>query len=152
MAWDTNNVTLIGRLTRDPEMAYTGNNTPVCKFSIANNRGSNPDEVNFFDITTWNKTATLCSQSLHKGSRIAVEGKLRQERFQDKSGQNRSKVTITANTIQFLDPRSDSDSPSVAGQNRASTHVSSSSPKNDTDIDFENISNETMNNDEEVPF
>jgi single-strand DNA-binding protein len=106
MAWDINQVVLIGRLTRDPQLSQTsGNNTPVCRFSIANNRGKNQDDVSFFDITAWNQTAERCAQYLTKGSQVAVEGRLRQFRFQDKSGQNRSKVEVVANTVQFLGTR-----------------------------------------------
>ena len=69
MAWDINQVVLVGRLTRDPDLSYTKTNTPICKFSIANNRGgtNSAEEVNFFNITAWDKLASTCSQFLKKG-------------------------------------------------------------------------------------
>jgi len=101
---DYNNVGILGRLTRDPELSYTGNQTPICKFSIANNkRGTNgQDEVNFFDIVAWSKVATNCSQYLKKGSQVLISGRLEQNRYQDKTGQNRSSITVVAVSVQFI--------------------------------------------------
>jgi single-strand DNA-binding protein len=98
---DINNVVEVGRLTRDPEMGYTNQQTPYCRFSIAVN-GMKQDDVSYFDITAWNKTATSCGQYLKKGSRVGITGRLHQNRFTDKAGQNRSKIEIVANNVQFL--------------------------------------------------
>lgn len=110
MATDINQVFLIGRLTKDVELSYTpGNNTALVKFSMANNefRGNNQDEqVSYFDIVVWGKMAEVCNQFLAKGRQVAIVGRLRQERFQDKQGQNRSKVVIVAANVQFLSDRS----------------------------------------------
>ena len=100
MSYDTKQTILVGRLTRDPEVAYTKQNTPVVKFSIASNRRK--DEVNFFDIVAWDKLADTCSKFLQKGRQVIVTGRLQQSRFQDKNGQNRSKVEIVANNVQFI--------------------------------------------------
>lgn len=110
MARDINSVILVGRLTRDPELSYTQNQTAICRFSIANNRiGANQqEEVNFFDIVTWDKIATSCSQYLKKGRQVVVEGRLQQNRFQDKqTGANRSKVEVVAQSVQFTGGRQD---------------------------------------------
>ena len=104
MARDINSVILVGRLTRDPEFSYTQNQTPFCRFSIANNRmGANQqEEVNFFDIITWDKIATTCSQYLKKGRQVVIEGRLKQDRFQDQSGVSKSRVEIVASSVQFI--------------------------------------------------
>jgi single-strand DNA-binding protein len=105
MAWDINNTILVGRLTNDPDFTMTkNNNTPICKFSIANNRGNgdSAETVSFFNIIAWKKTAELCNQYLKKGSQVVIEGTLRQNRFQDQNGQNRSRVEIVANNVQFI--------------------------------------------------
>ena len=106
MANDINQVILIGRLTRDVELSYTpNNNTALARFGIACNeyrgQGKN-EEVNYFDIVVWGKMAEVCNQFISKGKQVAISGKLRQERYQDKQGQNRSKVSIVANSVQFI--------------------------------------------------
>ncbi|HBE03427.1 MAG: hypothetical protein A2096_00525 [Spirochaetes bacterium GWF1_41_5] len=107
MAWDINHVIVIGRLVRDPELSYTPNQTPICKFTIANNRRAaaqnEKDNANFFNIVAWNKSAELCGQFLKKGKRCCIEGRLQQHSYEDKSGQKRSAVEIIVNTVQFLD-------------------------------------------------
>ena len=100
MSWDINQVILVGRLAKDPELRYTQQGTPVCSFSIANNQGQ--ESTSYFDIVTWNKQAENCSQYLSKGKQIAVNGRLSQRKWQDQNGQNRYKIEIIANTVQFL--------------------------------------------------
>jgi len=101
---DLNNVSLTGRLVRDPEISYLNNNMVVMKGSLAVN-GYKKDEVNYIDITVWGKAAESCNSYVHKGSRIAVEGSIKQERWTDQqSGQNRSKITINCSRVVFLDP------------------------------------------------
>lgn len=106
MAFDINSVLLVGRLTRDVDLSYLpNNNTPIAKFSIANNTGKDEKSVNYFDVTAWDKLAEVCSQFLKKGSQVVIQGRLQQQRFQDKTGQNRSKVEITATNVQFVGGR-----------------------------------------------
>ena len=100
MAFDQNATFHVGRLTRDPELSYTKSEVPVCKFSIANNSGK--DDVNFFDCVAFKNTATSCAQYLRKGSQVVIEGRLKQSRWTDKNGQNRSKVEIVATSVQFI--------------------------------------------------
>jgi len=108
MARDLNDVNIIGRLVRDPEIRYTASGTPVAKFSIANNmtyvqNNERKDSVNYFDVNVWGNQAVNCEKYLKKGNQVAINGSLRQNRWVDKaSGQTRSKIEITANTVQFL--------------------------------------------------
>lgn len=108
MARDLNQVFVIGRLVRDPEIKYTPSGTPVTKFSIANNQSIKKGEVyedyvNYFDVTVWGNQAVNCEKYLSKGKQIAITGELRQSRWTDEGpGQNRSKVEITAHSVQFL--------------------------------------------------
>lgn len=118
---DYNHVAQIGRLTRDPELSYTpGNNTALCRFSIAGNRkwksnGEQKEHVNYFDVSVWGKMAEVCNQYLSKGSQVHVSGELKQERFQDKQGQNKSKVIINADKVQFIGSNNNQDGKSSAG-------------------------------------
>jgi single-strand DNA-binding protein len=103
---DLNHVVLIGRLTRDAELKIIANGQAVCKFSVAVNRrkksGDNwEDEANFFDIVLWGKQGETLNQYLKKGKMVAIDGELRQDRWQQ-DGQNRSKVEIVASFIQLL--------------------------------------------------
>lgn len=109
---DINHVLVIGRLTRDfgadpRTFFYTTGGTACAKVSVAVNRsvkqsdGQWTDEVSFFDVTIWGKTAENLKPYLVKGKQIAVDGYLKQDRWQ-KDGQNFSKVNIVANSVQLL--------------------------------------------------
>jgi len=103
---DVNHVVLIGRLTRDAELKYTNTGFAVSKISIAVNRRKKSgdtwtEEVSYFDVVIWGKTAESLNQYLTKGKQIAVEGELRQNRW-EQDGQTRSKVEISATNIQLL--------------------------------------------------
>jgi single-strand DNA-binding protein len=110
---DFNNVLLAGRLTRDPELKVTrANAVPFTELSLAVNRSFKRDgkwskEVSYFDIVVWKQQAELCCKYLHKGSSILVSGELEQQRWTDKStGKGRSKITVRAMRVQFLDAKS----------------------------------------------
>ncbi|MDR1785045.1 MAG: single-stranded DNA-binding protein [Spirochaetaceae bacterium] len=103
---DVNHVILIGRLTRDAELKYTAGGYPISNFAIAVNRRKKSgdqwvDEVSYFDITLFGKSAEALKQYLVKGKQVAVEGELRQDRW-EQDGQPRSKVVIVANNVQLL--------------------------------------------------
>ncbi|MEW6378784.1 MAG: single-stranded DNA-binding protein [bacterium] len=107
-----NKVILMGNLTKDPELRYTSNGLAVAHLSLAVNRrftakeGEKKEEVDFFDIETWDKQAELCSEYLNKGSGVLIEGRLKQDRWEDETGSKRSKIKIVATAIQFLPKRS----------------------------------------------
>lgn len=109
------NLTLIeGRLVSDPEIRYTQGGTALCKFSIANNYAYYRDdelqkEVNYFDVTTWSKLAEQCNEYLKKGRRVIVNGRLRQNRWQDEEGANHSRIDIIGTQVQFLDSKDNGD-------------------------------------------
>jgi single-strand DNA-binding protein len=103
---DINHVALVGRLTRDAELKYTGSGQAVSKFSIAINRRKKSgtdwvDEVHFFDIVLWGRQGEILNQYLVKGKQIGVEGELRQERW-EKDGITRSRVEVVASNVQLL--------------------------------------------------
>lgn len=107
---DINKVVLVGRLTRDAEHSYTQSGYSLLKFSLASNRRRKQgdqwvDEANFFDVTLWGKRGEAIAGFMTKGKQVAVEGQLRQERWESQDGSKRSKVTIDANNIQFLGSR-----------------------------------------------
>jgi len=103
-----NKVLLIGNLTRDPELRYTSGGTAVASFGLAVNRKFKQgeewkDEVCFVDITVWAKQGENCAEYLNKGSLAFIEGRLNYQTWEDKqSGQQRSKLEVVANNVQFL--------------------------------------------------
>ncbi|MBQ1983496.1 MAG: single-stranded DNA-binding protein [Spirochaetaceae bacterium] len=116
---DLNHVTLIGRLTRDAELKYTPGGLAISSFSIAVNRRRKNgdqwvDEVSYFDINLYGKPAESLKQYLTKGKQVAVDGELRQDRW-EKDGQNHSRIYIAANNVQLLGGNSGSSNYSNAG-------------------------------------
>jgi single-strand DNA-binding protein len=106
MAQDINHVVIVGRVTRNAELKYTNTGTPVSKVGIAVNRRRKKDdqwidEVSYFNVTIWGKTAESLQNYLVKGKQIGVDGELRQNRW-EQDGQAKSTVEIVANNIQLL--------------------------------------------------
>jgi single-strand DNA-binding protein len=102
MATDINTITIIGRLTRDAETRTVGDKT-VASFAIASNYYAGKDKgegVNYVDVEYWTRPEFL--QHLKKGKHVAVAGTLRQDRWQDKDGQNRSKIKVLGHEVQLL--------------------------------------------------
>ena len=107
---DLNRVTLIGRLTRDSELKYANTATgeiAVCRFAIAVNKfrksgEQRTEEANFFDIVLWGRAAESLSKYLVKGKQVAIDGELRQDRWTQEDGQQRSRVEIVAQNVQLL--------------------------------------------------
>lgn len=107
MSKDLNKWIGIGRLTRDSDLLYTKNNFPITKFSIANNnmrKGANgyEDEVSYFNCTILGKMGENLNQYLNRGQQVAVEGRLKQERWNDSEGNKRSQIAIMVDSIQLL--------------------------------------------------
>ena len=108
-----NKVLLMGNLTRDPELRYTSGGTAVASFGLAVNRKFKQgeewkDEVCFVDITVWAKQGENCAEYLNKGSQAFIEGRLNYQTWEDKqSGQQRSKLEVVANNVQFLTKQGD---------------------------------------------
>ncbi len=102
-----NKVLLMGNLTKAPEVRYTPNGSAVCDFSIALNRryqsnGQDRDEVCYVDVVVWAKQAESCGRYLQKGSPVFVEGRLRNDNWEDKDGNKRSRLRVTAERVQFM--------------------------------------------------
>ena len=104
---DINTTVMQGRLGKDPELRYLPNNTPVCGFSIAHTKrykdqqGGKQEKTSWFDVEVFGKSAESCSQYLEKGQQATVQGELVQDQWQNKEGQNRSKVKIKAFQVSF---------------------------------------------------
>lgn len=90
-------VTLVGNVGADPELRFTSSGKPVCTFSVAENRKRGEEsESHWFDVTCWNALAENVAESVVKGTRIIVVGRLEQRKWTTDSGDKRSKVEVIA--------------------------------------------------------
>jgi single-strand DNA-binding protein len=146
----------IGRLTRDPELRYTPSGRAVCRFGLAINRsyknqeGTNVEDTLFINISVWGKQAEYCSQFLKKGRRIAVNGELRSNTWQDREGNKRITFEISARTIQFLDYLKDLDSTTDEKFAKAGGYKEENS--GEENAEEENNFVDENSNEEDIPF
>ena len=134
MARSINQVILMGRLTRDPEQRTTSGGKNIASFSIAVDRGGSEDAADFFDVTAWEKLGDLVMQYLQKGRRVLVQGRLRQDSWDDKeTGKKRSRIEVTATDVTLLDgPNGEGNE---GGASRSNGGASSNSRKEDVVIE-----------------
>lgn len=111
MPADLNRVTLVGRLTRDPELRHTGGGDPICSIRLAvssrsrDESGNWGDKSNYFDVTVFGRQAQTAADYLAKGRRIGVDGRLSWREWQAQDGTKRQAVEVIANDLFFLDSR-----------------------------------------------
>jgi single-strand DNA-binding protein len=118
-----NKVLLMGNLTRDPELKRTSSDMAVAQLSIAVNRqykdrnGEQVKETTYVDCEAWGRTAEVMSQYLGKGKPVFVEGRLKLDQWQDKEGNNRSKLKMVVEKFEFSDSKGNQTSapPSTGG-------------------------------------
>ena len=115
-----NHITLMGRLTRDPELRRTGNGTAVTSFSLAVDRDfksqSGEKETDFIDVVAWRSSAEFVSKYFTKGRMAVVEGRLQIRDWTDKDGGKRRSAQVVADNVYFGDSKrtvSDSDTPAA---------------------------------------
>src|SRR5574344_962923 len=97
MAKSINQVILMGRLTRDPEQRTTTSGKTIVSFGIAVDRGGQDDGADFFDVNAWEKLGELVMQYLSKGRRVLVQGRLRQDSWDDKkTSKKRTRIEVVA--------------------------------------------------------
>jgi single-strand DNA-binding protein len=111
-----NRVILVGHLTKDVELKYAPSGTAIAKFGLATNRtykdnstGENKQEVMFIDITVFGRSAEIVNQYLRKGSKVLIEGRLILEQWVDSTGQKRSKHSIIAEKVQFMETKAEAE-------------------------------------------
>jgi len=151
MAKSINQVILMGRLTRDPEQRTTSGGKTIASFSIAVDRGGDSDAADFFEITAWEKLGELVIQYLGKGRRVLVQGRLRQDSWDDKeTGKKRSRVEVTATDVTFLDGPSDGQGGGSAAQSSSSKASAPSTSKSE-DVVIEDIDDKPIDL-SEIPF
>ena len=120
-----NHITLMGRLTRDPELRYTQSGTAVASFSLAVDRDfSSKDggerQTDFIDIVAWRQTGEFVSKYFTKGSMAVVSGRLQIRDWQDKDGNKRRSAEVVAENVYFGDSKRSSESTPSASSGRSS--------------------------------
>ena len=104
-----NNVTLMGRLVRNPELRYTQNQTPVASFTLACERDTKDKTTDFFDCTAWRHTAEFVNSYMTKGQMIVVTGRLQIRQWNDKDGNKRTAPEINVDNAYFAENKRKSD-------------------------------------------
>lgn len=113
MPADLNRVTLVGRLTRDPELRHTAGGDAVCSMRVAvssrarDENGQWGDKSNYFDVVVFGRQAESASNYLSKGRRIGIDGRLSWREWTSQDGGKRQSVEVVANDVFFLDSRGD---------------------------------------------
>lgn len=153
---DIARVTIVGRLTRDPELRQLPSGTSLCKLGVAVNSsikdssGQWVEKANFFDVTVWGPQGENCAKYLAKGRQVAVDGRLNYDAWEAQDGSKRSKVDIIADTVMFLGGQGDGAGQSgESGGGRSANRGPSSGSGDDDfrDIDFSKIDDE-----DDIPF
>jgi single-strand DNA-binding protein len=100
MAGFYNRITVVGNLTRDPEIRYLSSGAGVTKFTVAiNRRTKQGDDVTYIDVVAWNKLGEICNSYLKKGASVLVEGRLAIRSYDDKDGIKRKAVERPAGEV-----------------------------------------------------
>lgn len=123
-----NRLTIIGNLTRDPELRTTGSGINVCSFTVAVNRRRTVEgqqEADFFRVTAWRQLGENCQRYLAKGRKVAVTGPISVSTYQASDGSTRAQMEITADDVEFLSGRNEESSSYPA----ASSYQAAPAPK-----------------------
>ena len=147
-----NKVILIGRLTQEPEMRTTSNGTATTSFNIAVQRNftnqNGEREADFFRVVAWRKQAENIARYCHKGTQVAVEGRLQNNNYEAQDGTRRYSIDVIADNVSFLGSRGD------ANQTSSNQH----NVENDVEVNessdpiFEDFGDEVTLTDEDLPF
>ena len=141
-----NKVVLMGRLTRDPDVRYTSNNTLVASFSLAVNRRfvrqGEERQADFINIVAWDKTGEFCSKYFKKGQQVGIIGRIQTRNYDDKDGKKVYVTEVIAEEAYFADTRREAEA-NPFGDNNASGATFNA---NATPNDFSQVT------DDDLPF
>lgn len=144
-----NKVFLIGRLTRDPELRYTGSNVAVASFSLAVNRNftnqAGERETDFINIVVWRKQAENVKNYLTQGSQVAIDGRIQTRSYDGEDGKKRYVTEVVADNVEFLGTKASNNNQGMASQNV-------STPTEPTPYDFGKAPESTGTNVDSNPF
>lgn len=142
MARGIAHVTLVGRLTRDPELRQTAGGMAVCQLGVAVNSSTKDpsgqwvDKPNFFDVVVYGVQGENCSRYLAKGREVAVDGRLDQRSWDAQDGTKRSKVEIIADSVMFIGGQGGGETREPAARSAAQPASDAAAQDDFRDIDF----------------
>jgi len=144
-----NHIVIMGRLTRDPELRYTGSNVPVASFSLAVDRDFGKDErqTDFINCVAWRQTGEFVSKYFQKGSMAVVSGRLQIRDYTDRDGNKRTAAEVVADNVYFGESKRRDDGESRQGSYQAPSRNSFDSAKT-KDSSFQEIDE----SDGDLPF
>lgn len=134
-----NKLTIIGNLTRDPELRTVGSGISVCDFTVAVNRrrtGEGQQEADFFRVTAWRQLGETCAKYLAKGRKVCVVGPVSVRTYQTQQGETRAQLEVTADDIEFLSPRDQAEEQYQAQERKAIQQESQFTPISGEDLLF----------------
>lgn len=136
-----NYVSLLGRLTKDPELKYTQSGKAFCRFSVAVSREFNRELTDFINCVAWDKTAETIAEYLRKGRRILVQGRIQTGSYDDKNGQKVYTTDIVVDKFEFVD--------TANSNNQPQSYPAQNAPVNNS---FVNNDSEDIMDDDDFPF
>lgn len=143
-----NKLTIIGNLTRDPELRTTTNGVNVCDFTVAVNRrrqqSEGQPEADYFRVTAWKERGELCAKYLAKGRKVCVIGPVSVRTYTGNDGTTRASLEITADEVEFLSSRGENEN----APSQSYAPAQSSAPNRDPQTGYEQVSF----NPDELPF
>ena len=153
-----NHITIMGRLTRDPELRHTQSNTPVASFTVAvdrdfSGRDGGEKQTDFIDCVAWRQTGEFVSKYFRKGSMIVVSGKLQSRKWQDRDGNNRTNWDVIADNVYFGESRRDGGD--TTGNDRSYNRSEPARRENSYNSNYSNNSYSSfseMEDDGDLPF
>lgn len=145
-----NHITIMGRLTRDPELRRTGSGTAVASFTIAVDRDFAPKdggekETDFIECTAWKHTAEFVSKHFSKGRMAVVSGRLQMRKWTDKDGNKRVSAEVVTDNVYFGDSKKEASSGDSYGAN---PYLAAVTPNTDPAQDFAMLDDD----DAQIPF
>ncbi|MBP3649129.1 MAG: single-stranded DNA-binding protein [Clostridia bacterium] len=100
-----NKLTIIGNLTRDPELRQVGEDKTVCNLTVAVNGRGRDSHPTYFRVSVWNGLGETCEQYLRKGSKVAVTGRVDVSTYQSSDGTTKASLDVLAEDVEFLTPK-----------------------------------------------
>lgn len=151
-----NKVVLIGRLSRDPELRHTSNNTPVCQINVAISRpisqGKEP-ETDFINVTIWNKQAENLVKYVKKGNQIAIEGRIQTRSYDNEEGKKVYVTEVLANHIEFIGNNSNKTSNNEKqGESNKTSYTAEEIDNMPSDDPFSKFGQKLEISDSDLPF
>lgn len=150
-----NNVVLVGRLTKDIDLRYTGNGTAVGNFTLAVNRKVKSDgqpTADFINCVAWKKTAEIIANHTKKGSQVGVEGSIQTRSYDNNEGKRVYITEVLVQSVTLLDSKSENGNGNGNESNKQSSNNTTNTPSNMGNDPFDRGSQPIDISDDDLPF